>query len=256
MTSRTTAGAALLASVLAAAPVAAQRGPAATASKLPAEVLALACAPRVAFDAPDTPLRVSGGQDSFDRHSYLPGDLITINAGRENGIEVGQEFYARRLLVSRREAVSRATPATVATTGWIRVYAVDDQMSLATITHACDGIDVGDHLEPFVLPTVPAVSPDKPKPQRDNYGHVLSGTDRRRVFGSGDFFLLDRGSDHGIMPGAQFVLYRNKQVDGNFLYDLGEAVAMEVTSESATLKVTVSRDAIQVGDLVALRKQP
>jgi hypothetical protein len=256
MTSRTTAGAALLACVLGAAPIAAQRGPAATPTKLPADVLALACAPRLAFDTPDTPLRVSGGQDSFDRHSYLPGDLITINAGRENGIEVGQEYYARRVLASQHETVSHATPATIATTGWIRVYAVDDQMSLATITHACDGINVGDHLEPFVLPTVPAVSANKPKPQRDNYGHVMTGHDRRRAFGRGDFFLVDRGSDHGIAPGAQFVLYRNKQVDGNFLYDLGEAVAVDVTAESSTLKVTVSRDAIQAGDLVALRKQP
>ena len=31
-------------------------------------------------------------------------------------------------------------------------------MSLATITHACDTIEVDDYLEPFVLPPVPAPS--------------------------------------------------------------------------------------------------
>ena len=47
---------------------------------------------------PDTPLRITGGQDSSVRTSHAPGDLVTINAGSQNGIEVGQEFYTRRLL--------------------------------------------------------------------------------------------------------------------------------------------------------------
>jgi len=255
MTCRTTVGAVLATGLLASASVAAgQRGPAAAATQLPADVLALACAPKAAFDTPNTPLRVTGGQDSFVRQSHLPGDLITINAGSQNGIEVGQEFYTRRLQVSRREPVTAQTPATVRTSGWIRVWAVDDTMSLATITHACDSIDIGDHLEPFVLPAMPAVSADKPKPERDNYGHVLMGTDRRRTFAKGDFFLLDRGSNDGVTPGAQFVVYRNKGQAENFLYDLGEAIAVEVTPGSSTLLVTVSRDGIQSGDLVAIRK--
>jgi hypothetical protein len=252
MTSRTLA-AMTMAAVLSAATVAAQRGPAATASKLPADVLALACAPRAAFTPPDTPLRVTGGQDASVRHSQAPGDLITINAGSQNGIEVGQEFYTRRVLVSRREAVTRATPGTILTTSWIRVYSVDDMLSLATITHACDTVDIGDYLEPFKLPTVPTFASNQTKPLRDNYAHVMLGNSRRGNFGQGDFFIMDRGSDHGVTPGTQFVLYRNKQQPQNFLYDLGEAVAVDVTPETSTLLVTVSRDAIAEGDLVAIR---
>ena len=37
------------------------------------------------------------------------------------------------------------------------------------------------------------------------------------------------------------------------LYDLGEAVAVDVTPDTSTLLVTVSRDAITEGDLVAIR---
>jgi hypothetical protein len=221
---------------------------------LPAEVLALACAPKAALEVPNTPLRLTGGQDSFVRQSHAPGDIVTINAGSQNGIEVGQEYYTRRVLISNREKISVETPATMVTSGWIRVWAVDEKMSLATITHACETINIGDHLEPFALPQVPVVSSNKPKPQRDNYGHVLTGEARRTTFGKGDFFLLDRGSDHGITKGAQFVLYRDKIQADNFLYDLGEAIAVEVMPQSSTLQITVSRDAIQSGDLVALRK--
>ncbi len=95
MTSRTFA-AVILAGVLAGTTVAAQRGPAAAAAHLPAEVLALACAPKAALEVPNTPLRITGGQDSSVRRSHAPGDIVTINAGSQNGIEVGQEYYTRR----------------------------------------------------------------------------------------------------------------------------------------------------------------
>jgi hypothetical protein len=253
MTSRTVAAIAV-AAMLGSATVTAQRGPAAAVANLPAEILALACAPKAAFEAPATPLRVTGGQDSSVRQSHAPGDLITINAGSQNGIQVGQEFYTRRVLSSRREPITRESPATMITSGWIRVWAVDDTMSLATITHACETVNIGDHLDPFALPTLPTVASNKPKPQRDNYARVMTGDSRRRSFGKGDFFVIDHGSDHGVTRGAQFVLYRNKLQAENFLYDLGEAVAVDVTPETSTLQVTVSRDAIQTGDLVAIRK--
>ena len=232
----------------------AQTGPAPGTTGLPFDVLRLACAPGIAYEPPPMPLRISGGQDSFIRRIHAPGDLVTINAGTQHGMQVGQEFFVRRLQMSQREAVSRRTPATIRTTGWIRVYAVDEAMSLATITHACDTIEIDDYLEPFVMPQPPVRSVDRPKPQRENYGRVLVGTDRRRSFGRGDYLIVDRGSDHGVTPGTEFVFYREKRQAENFLFDLGEAVAVEVKPESSTLEVTISRDAIQSGDYVAMRR--
>jgi hypothetical protein len=233
---------------------AAQRGPAPSMTGLSEEVLALACAPRPAFDIPDQSLRVTGGQDAVRRRSYAPGDLVTINAGTANGIEPGQEYYVRRLEVKENRRPSRATPGAIRTAGWIKVYAVDDNLSLATVVHACDAIDANDYLEPFTLPVVPNVSTEKIKPQRDNYGVILFGNDFRRSFGKGDFFVIDRGSDHGVAPGDRFVVYRDQKVAENFLFDLGEAVAVEVKADTSTLRATLSRDAFQAGDYVAIRK--
>lgn len=244
------------AGLVAAAPMAAtgQTGPAATPSNLPADVLALACAPAMAFDEPAITLRVTGGQDSFVRRIFQPGDLVTINAGTVNGIEVGQEYYVRRVQPEYGRAVSRETPGVIRTTGWIRVHAVEERMAMATITHACDTIETGDFLEPFALPEVPAVSAEKLPVQRSNYGRILLGTDRRSSFGTGDFLIVDRGSDHGVTRGAQFVIYRDKRLADNFLFELGEAVAVDVRPETSTLRVTVARDALAAGDYVAIRK--
>jgi hypothetical protein len=241
----------------AASPTHAQRGPAPSNTNLSPEVLSLACSPTAAIEPPMMSLHITGGQDSFERRIYGPGDLVTINAGRNNGIEVGQEYFVRRLQQDRRvAALSRETPGTVRTTGWIKIYAIDDEWSLVTVTHACDTIEVGDYLEPFKLPVVPTISKDRPKPERDNYAKVMVGSDRRTSFGKGDYFVINRGSDFGIEVGSQFVLYRDKKMAENFLYAIGEAVATEVKENMATVVVTVSLDAIESGDYVALRREP
>jgi hypothetical protein len=238
---------------LTAAP-AAQRGPAPAAARIPADVIALACAPKATYDMPDRPLRVTGGQDAVERRSYMPGDLVTINAGTDNGIEVGQEYFIRRLQVDNLQGVTASTPANIQTVGWLRIWAVDDEMSLATISHACDTIDVGDYLEPLVLPVVSTPETTLAKAQRSNYGKILFGTDRRTTFGARDFFTIDRGSDHGVRVGARFVVYHDKQISGNFLFEIGEAVAVDVSPEVSTLQVTLARSVMTAGDYVAIRK--
>ena len=255
----------------ASAPLAAQRGEAPVITHLPAEVIALACAPTLLFETASPSLLITGGQDSFTRHAYAPGDLITINGGSDNGIEVGQEYFVRRVQPARDARVSRANPASVRTAGWVRVYAVDKTMSLVTVANACgDTLNVGDYLEPYVEPQVPVADANPPKPQRENYGHIMLGADRRTIFAQDDFFVIDRGSDHGVTLGERVTIYRDKRkleqankssenrlpkgVVPEFLYDLGEAVVVEVKPEMSTLKVTLSRDAMLTGDYVALRK--
>ena len=262
----------LTAGLLAAAsPLLAQRGPAPEMTHLPADVIAQACAPALAFERPLQSLLITGGQDSVTRHVYGPGDLVTINAGSDNGIEVGQEYYVRRVQGPLGTSMSRSTPGTIRTAGWVRVYAVEKTMSLATISHACDAMEIGDYLEPFTVPHLTAADANPPKAQRDNYGHILIGSDRRTMFAKNDFFTVDRGSDHGVTLGARFIIYRDKRktettkvpvtnelpntvITPEFLYELGEAVVVDVKPELSTLQAMSARSAFISGDYVALRK--
>jgi len=261
-----------LASVLVGAvTLSAQTGPAPTITHLDADVIALACAPTLAFQYPLASLLITGGQDASTRHGFGPGDLITINGGSANGIEVGQEYYVRRLQAPRGTSMSRHQPGTIRTAGWVRVYAVEKTMSLVTVSHACDTIDIGDYLEPFSPPVPPRPDPNPAKPQKDNYGHILIGTDRRTMFARDDFFTIDRGSDHGVTLGARFMIYRDKRrmetkqlyavkdlpdevVTPEFLFEIGEAVVVEVKPEVSTVKALSARSALLSGDYVALRK--
>ena len=255
MASGSTTGILLAAGLLTlAAPARAQRAPSSGPTGLSGDVLAMACAaPLLVYEPPPMPLRITGGQDSFAHRIYSTSDLVTINAGSKNGIAVGQEFFVRRALVERGAPITRKSPGSIRTAGWITVYAVDEEMALATVTHACDTIEVDDYLEPLVHRAMPAASADRGTPTRGDYGRVQSGTDLRRAFGKGDFFILDRGTDFGVTPGANFVIYRDKKQAANFLYEIGEAVAVSVGATSSTLQLTVARDAVLQGDYVGMR---
>ena len=238
---------------LATALASAQRGPAPSSTDLSPDVLAIACAPATASEPSLSRLSVTGGQDAVERGSYAPGDLVTINAGINDGIAVGQEYYTRRTL-SALDDPAIDNLGTIKTSGWLRVYAVDPDMALATISHACDTIDVGDYLEPFAPPIVTPGRADAPAAQRSNYARILFGADRRESLARGDFFVIDHGSDHGVATGARFVVYHDKQSAGNFLYEIGEAVAVDVKPDTATLQVTLSRSALSAGDYVAIQR--
>ena len=245
----------LAAGILAATvPVLAQRAPSAAPTGLPTDILALACAPLSTTSVPSTALHLTGGQDVVTRQIYGSGDLVTLNAGSMNGIRVGQEFYVRRLQVPMGHKADGSEPIIVRTAGWIKVWAVDDAMSLATVTHTCDSMEVGDYLEPFKLPESVVPNPNKPKAERDHYARVMKGDDLKTIFGKGEFFTINRGTQDGVKPGAQFVVYRDKHEKENFLFELGEAVAVNVGDQMSTLRVTLSRDAFIEGDYVAERK--
>jgi hypothetical protein len=197
--------------------------------------------------------------------------LITINGGADNGIEVGQEYYVRRVQAPRGSGISHTTPATIRTAGWVRVYAVDKTMSLVTVSHACDSIDIGDYLEPFRIPAPPTADANPAKPQKNNYGHLLMGADRRTMFAKNDFVTIDRGSDHGVTLGARFRVFRDKRrmetkrllavkelpdeiITPEFLFEIGEAVVVEVKPDISTAQIMNARSALLSGDYVALRK--
>jgi hypothetical protein len=143
----------------------------------------------------------------------------------------------------------------VRTSGWIKVYALDDDLSLATVTYSCDVMRVGDYLEPMTLPVPVVPGPVAGKPDRTNYARVVLGNDGRFEFSAGDFLVIDQGSAQGITPGAHFVIYRwKKKAPENFLSAIGEAVAAVVQQDTATLTITGARDSVIPSDLVAMRK--
>lgn len=214
----------------------------------------LACAPRAVFARPAAGLRVIGTQDTTVKSLMGAGDTLVINAGREEGLQEGMEFFVRRLVQTfGADAPSSGNPLSVKTSAVIRIQGVGDNASTAEVIYSCDGILLDDYLDPFEAPMV-ARAPIDGEPQHDDYGRVLYGDEDRELSGKGDLVVINRGSDDGVRPGQRFTVYRDKHVSQGFLVEIGTLEAITVRPGSSMVQVVEATDAISRNDLVATRR--
>ncbi len=219
--------------------------------------IAVACSPPPALElmAIDG-LQIIGSQDAAFRSLFGAGDLLVVNGGTPKGLQLGQRYFLRRP-IAFGDAHRGRVPTIVHTAGWVRVVALNETTAIAMVEHACSDILAGDYLEPFQAPTVPesASARDAPgEPDFSSLGRILFGDDQRSTVGAGQYMLIDRGSQQGVVPGARFAIYRDVHVDGVPLTAVGEATAVSIGKRLALVHITSARDAIISGDIVVPRK--
>lgn len=218
------------------------------------EAVELACGVRASLVPPETPLRVTG---SFEpkKALFANGDVVTIAGGTTQGVKKGQVYFVRRA-VPDRFAVPMAdgVPVTsVHTAGWLRIDEAQSDSSIGTITQACDGIETGDYLQLFELPKV-APTARSGEPDFSAPGHFILGDDRRQMGSAGSMMVIDRGSDHGLRAGQRLTIYRETMAGRGPVSTLGQATVLAVSAEHSTVRIDSARDAVQVGDLVAVQR--
>lgn len=217
--------------------------------------IAAACSIPAEFGPPNNALHVIGGQDTARRSLFGSRELIAIDGGTNAGVALGQRYFTRRSI--RFGGGSPDRRPVPRTSGWIRVVAVNETTAIASIEVACDGLMAGDYLEPFAAPMLP---PDidrvdtSGEPDFSNLGRVLFGLEARRTAVGGDFVLIDRGTEDGVMPGARFAVYRDLRVPGLPLASLGEGIVVTTTGMQSVMRILTSRDAVESGDYVVPRK--
>lgn len=214
----------------------------------------LSCTDLPVATRPLTTLVVKGGHNADGHQSLTTGEVLVLARALDDGLAVGQRYTARRL---HGGAAGFLRPGeefgAVRNAGWVTITAVDDLHALAIIDFACDGIEPGDYLEPFVEVVLPTVADPLGEPQFDDRARILFGPDRRETFGDGDTLSIDRGTIHGVAPGARFAIYRDRR-GGMPLVHIGEAVVMEpgeLTSKVVLVSVTTF---IEIGDVAVPRR--
>ena len=218
--------------------------------------IAVACAPPPTFDLPTgEPLRLIGTQDSIPRSEYGTGDVLMVNGGTAAGVQPGQQFYVRR---ANRFGLDPATRRRGSKTGgWIRIVSVNESTAIATFEHICNAVGEGDYLEPFVAPVIPSGADRDEAPGEPDFnamGQIVAGNENRNEMGAGDFALIDRGSEQGLVPGARLAVYRDISVAGMPLASVGEAIVISTSATMSLLRITRARDAVHTGDFIAPRK--
>jgi hypothetical protein len=213
--------------------------------------LELACAPRATFVTPSTSLQVTGSLEDRKMALFGPGHTLIVNAGANQGLKPGQEFYVRRIVTDKdQQLINGQRPVSIHTAGWIRLVEAQGDQSTATIVHACDGIEPGDFLESFALPAVPASRAAAGEPDYAGAAQILFADERRTLGGETTLMVIDRGAEGGLQPGEPLTIFRTTD-DSKAVVTLGRATVMLVDRQTAVIRIDRATDIVYAGDHVA-----
>lgn len=212
----------------------------------------LSCADLPVYSEPAPTHRLSAAHegDGKLRRAFGPGDTLVLPGGTSSGLQTGQQFFVRRLLLSPdRQKPSATTPGTVHTAGWVTIVGADSVSALARVDNACDHFLKGDYLEPFTPAALPTAVAAPGQPQFTDMGQLLFGNDGRRSFANGDLIVINRGSSHGMTAGARLSVFRDTK-NGGPLVPVGHAIVLTVAGDTSTVIADRVRDALTAGDWV------
>lgn len=213
----------------------------------------IACGPGVLPASPVTALRVIGGETHGQR-LFGPGEPLVINAGTAEGIKPGQEYFVRRAVHTQWSLMNAGFHLVgIHTAGWITVVDAREHVSIATVTHACDGIIEGDFLEPYVEPARPTTSaggsPDFAHPAR-----ILMADEQRQAGFQGLLMLIDRGSDQGVRAGQTITFFRDTLDGQGPIVNVGLGTVVQTSPATALVRIDSSDGPVYVGDLAAVHR--
>jgi hypothetical protein len=213
----------------------------------------IACAPMSLPAAPVGGMRVVGGAQ-HGRIMFGPGEALMINAGAKQGVQTGQRYYVRRHVLDMfTPAAADFTPNSVHTAGWVTIVDVKQDMAVAQVSLACDGIMLDDYLEPYSDPVIPTPALGG-APDYDHPARIVMGDQTMQTGSAGTLMLINRGSDHGVRAGQSLTIFRPTMNGAGPMQDVGIATVLAVRPQTSLMRIDSSRDAVYIGDLAALHR--
>lgn len=161
-------------------------------------------------------LQIVGGEQEQEQRVYSQGNYVYINAGRDQGVTVGQEYSVVRPRGQFKSDFTRKK-------GWLGVYTqevgrlrvvnVKERVSVATVTFSCETLLLGDLLRaanqrvsPF---TRNEVALDRfADPTGKQNGRIVLARDGREAPSVNEIVYIDLGTEDSIKPGDYFTIYR------------------------------------------------
>jgi outer membrane protein OmpA-like peptidoglycan-associated protein len=234
----------------------------------------------------DTPhqVRYADREYVYIQGSYPDGTLLNVVRHLKDSNR-NQAFPGQR-----RDIASVGEP--YADQGRVKVVAQRGNIAVAQVEFACDTINPGDLVMPYVERTIPAyrgpMNLDRfALPNGKLMGRILMAKDFDILLGAGRKAYLNVGSDQGVKVGDYFSVVRDyvfakmDPVDAlsykaSTTEDtqkdppafgrsragelprrtLGEAIVLSVSPKSSTVMVTYSLQAVVVGDEVEMQEPP
>ena len=200
-------------------------------------------------------LVIAGPHLTDGRSALTAGGPVIIHRFADDGLAIGQRYIAHRLTTDpQRFPKPGEGYGDLRISGWVTIIAIDELNALAKIDLACDSVESGDFLEPYVETSLPSSAAAPIVPDFSDRANILFGSDNRTMFGSGDVFSIDRGSAQGVAAGNRYAIYRDKRNGRVPLIYVGEVVVMSVNEQTSKVVVTAAVDSIEAGDVAVPRR--
>lgn len=221
---------------------------------VPKDVLASVCGPGRATDTSLTIGKLLALRDEPKRTIYGNGDVLVLDVGSDIGLVPGQNLVVRR----RFRVGDKGLPRTSAnsgeqTAGLIQVVETSPLSSIAVVVYTCGELFAGDAVEPFdALPVMTVAATGAP--QYDDPAHIVLGEHGQTLGAARQLMVIDRGAAQGAARGQRLTVFRRALGDRGPVQAIADAVIVAVRPDSATIRIERTRDAVSVGDLVALHR--
>ena len=222
---------------------------------VPPEVLASICGPSQPADGSAVVGRVAAHREDMGRQLFGNGDVLVLDAGSNHDVSAGMNLAVRR----RFQVGEKGVPLKLATFGehtsaLVQVMEVDQNTSIAVVVYACNEFEAGDTVERFEpMPTFTVV--ETGQPHFDDPGRILFGDGGKQMGAVSELMVIDRGAGQGAQRGQRLTVFRRALgARGGPVTPIAEAIIVAVKEDSATIRIERARDAVSVGDLVALHR--
>jgi hypothetical protein len=190
-------------------------------------------------------MRIVAAEREAERIQFSDADLIFINRGKNDGVEVGQVF----LIIEMGDPIGNF--GLLATKrGRAYVIFLEDNRSVARVEKACGRVMIGNYLLPFEEKES-LLGKDLgyeafAEGDTGAVGNIIYLQNNYNQIGSGSWAIIDIGEDSGIQVGQQMTVYEKIREDLP-REGIGNLVVIETRAKTATIKVLSCSDAIRTG---------
>jgi hypothetical protein len=196
-------------------------------------------------------IRVIGAERMNEKSMLTDQDLIYLNKGKADNLEIGQIFQIIGLEV-------KVPPyGTVAwRRGRARIIRLEEKVATAKIERSFGPVNVGDYLMPFEAgegETGRDPGYDQMDPNASKRGQVIYIDTARRLSGPGQWALINMGRQQCVQIGDRLTLFHRAKPQLP-REACGSMIVIDVRGATSTVKIISAREAVEAGDEVQLKE--
>jgi hypothetical protein len=189
-------------------------------------------------------IRIIGAERQNEKSHFEDGDLIYIDKGAADGLEIGQLF----MTIGLRAKVDKIGTV-MERHGRARIVRLDDHMASARVEKGCGRILVGDFLVPYEEEQG-EIGKDlgygDMDPNASKHGYVIYIENDFHISASGQWALINMGRQHCVQIGDQLNIF-HQAAPGLPREAFASAIIIDVRGATSTIKILGARDAVDIG---------